>query len=75
MNTLTNRITVLARTLGTAFFPSDITLPAPAAGDASAEPHRDVTPERFSKLEKELVRGKSEVVSWIRVACLDTIPD
>lgn len=24
---------------------------------------RDVTPERFSKLEKELVRGKGEVVS------------
>jgi Ase1/PRC1/MAP65 family protein len=25
--------------------------------------HRDVSPERFSKLEKELVRGKAEMVS------------
>lgn len=26
---------------------------------------RNVTPERFTKLEKELVRGKSEIVSYI----------
>jgi protein regulator of cytokinesis 1 len=31
------------------------------AYDAGA--NRDVTPERFMKLEKELVRGKAEVVS------------
>lgn len=31
-----------------------------SAGSDTA--NRDVTPERFSKLEKELVRGKAEVV-------------
>jgi hypothetical protein len=26
-------------------------------------PYQDVSPERFSRLEKELVRGKGEIVS------------
>ncbi|TDL20353.1 hypothetical protein BD410DRAFT_791159 [Rickenella mellea] len=60
---LTNRISALARTLGTDFYTSDILEHTPCqgenAGDSSAL--RDVTTERFSKLEKELVRGKSEI--------------
>jgi protein regulator of cytokinesis 1 len=51
---LGNRISALSRTLGPEFYPQDIT------DDGE---YRDVTPERFSKLEKELVRGKGEVVS------------
>ncbi|KAI8970590.1 microtubule associated protein-domain-containing protein [Trametes punicea] len=60
---LTGRISSLANTLGPDFYSADVLEPAPASGeeeyDASA--HRDVTPERFSRLEKELVRGKGEV--------------
>ena len=65
MNTLTNRLNALARTLGSEYFAHDITEPSPAAGEDSydSNANRDVTPERFSKLEKELVRGKAEVVS------------
>jgi protein regulator of cytokinesis 1 len=65
LTSLTNRLTALCRTLGPDFYCSDIVDPTPAAGENSKDPsaHRDVTPERFSKLEKELVRGKAEVVS------------
>ncbi|KAL1744927.1 microtubule associated protein-domain-containing protein [Schizophyllum fasciatum] len=58
--TLTNRITNLARILGPHYFASDITTPAPAPGEDSVG-NKDVSPERFSRLEKELVRGKGEV--------------
>ncbi|KAG6865456.1 hypothetical protein C0991_002379 [Blastosporella zonata] len=63
LTTLTNRIKALARTLGSDFFHQDISEPAVAAGDNSHNPNAnmDVTPERFLKLEKELVRGKAEV--------------
>ncbi|KAK0199795.1 microtubule associated protein [Desarmillaria ectypa] len=63
LTTLTNRINVLARTLGHDFFAYDITEATGFSGSDDAGPtaNRDVTPERFSKLEKELVRGKSEV--------------
>jgi protein regulator of cytokinesis 1 len=54
---------VLARTLGSDYFPQDVIDPVPAPGHASPGANRDVTPERFMKLEKELVRGKAEVVS------------
>ena len=42
----------------------EILEPASAAGESEIDlsSHRDVTPERFSRLEKELVRGKGEVV-------------
>ena len=65
LNTLTNRLNALARTLGSEYFAQDIVEPPPAAGEDryDANANRDVTPERFSKLEKELVRGKAEVVS------------
>ncbi|KAJ7040686.1 microtubule associated protein [Mycena alexandri] len=52
LTTLGNRLSALSRTLGPDFYPQDI--------NDDGE-YRDVTPERFSKLEKELVRGKGEV--------------
>lgn len=65
LNTLTSRLGALARTLGSGYFAQDIVEPSPAVGEDScdANANRDVTPERFLKLEKELVRGKAEVVS------------
>ncbi|EKM53255.1 uncharacterized protein PHACADRAFT_124758 [Phanerochaete carnosa HHB-10118-sp] len=61
--TFTSRIDTLSRTLGPEYFPSDILEPIRATGESEGDPdaRRDVTPERFSKLEKELVRGKGEV--------------
>ncbi|KAH9896871.1 microtubule associated protein-domain-containing protein [Cubamyces lactineus] len=60
---LTSRISGLSRTLGTDFFAPDILEPTAASGEDEydSSSHRDVTPERFSRLEKELVRGKGEV--------------
>ncbi|KAI0360677.1 hypothetical protein OH77DRAFT_1470873 [Trametes cingulata] len=60
---LTSRILALANTLGPDFYSSDILDPIPASGEDEYDPnsHKDVTPERFSRLEKELVRGKGEV--------------
>ena len=65
--TLTNRLKTLSRTLGSDFFSPEVLEPTSSAGESEfdASSHRDVTPERFSKLEKELVRGKSEVVSYL----------
>ncbi|KAG7095227.1 hypothetical protein E1B28_006002 [Marasmius oreades] len=57
---LTNRLNALAKTLDSDFFSLDILEPTLVKGDSADNPHKDVTPERFSKLEKELVRGKSE---------------
>jgi len=53
------------RTLGSDYFAPDITEPTNAVGESPHDSgaNRDVTPERFMKLEKELVRGKAEVVS------------
>ena len=62
LTTLTNRIKALARTLGSDYYSQDILEPSNAAGE-DTNGNLDVTPERFSKLEKELVRGKAEVVS------------
>lgn len=60
-----NRINNLVRTLGREYFAQDILEPTPALGETPQDPNVkwDVTPERFSKLEKELVRSKAEVVS------------
>lgn len=65
LSNLANRVTLLSRTLGSDFFPRDITEPQPAQGENGVDIMllKDVTPERFSRLEKELVRGKSEIVS------------
>lgn len=64
LNTITNRINALARTLGFNYFSQDILEQTSASGDHDHDPsaNRDVTPERFMRLEKELVRGKAEVV-------------
>ena len=62
---LTSRIKALASTLGQDYFALDVMEPTPAPGEDEYDSasHRDVTPERFSRLEKELVRGKGEMVS------------
>ena len=69
---MTNRIAVLSRTLGPEFYSPEILDPVIAEDEDELEPdaNRDVTPERFSKLEKELVRGKSEVVSMSLIVLL-----
>ncbi|KAF8066744.1 microtubule associated protein [Lyophyllum atratum] len=63
LTTLTNRLKALARTLGVEYYAQDILEPTTAIGDDPHDPNvnLDVTPERFLKLEKELVRGKAEV--------------
>ncbi|KAF8901151.1 microtubule associated protein-domain-containing protein [Gymnopilus junonius] len=63
LNTITNRINTLARTLGSDYFSRDILeqTPAPEEREHDSSANRDVTPERFMRLEKELVRGKAEV--------------
>ena len=63
LNALTNRLNLLAKTLGAAYFPQGVLDASPAADEAALDQTapRDVTPERFLKLEKELVRGKAEV--------------
>ncbi|KAL4063770.1 microtubule associated protein-domain-containing protein [Scleroderma citrinum] len=63
LTTLTSRLAVLSRTLGATYFPADVLQPslAPDETPDDAKALRDVMPERFSKLEKELVRGKGEV--------------
>lgn len=57
LTTLMNRISTLSRTLGTEFFAQGTLETFPSTNDAVVE----VTPERFLRLEKELVRGKAEV--------------
>lgn len=85
LNVLTNRLVHLSSTLGPSFFSDDTLHPTPAPGEiehfADKETlHenedderllRDVTPERFNRLEKELVRGKNEVGR--RLASLSTL--
>ncbi|KAK1234663.1 Microtubule bundling protein, partial [Marasmius sp. AFHP31] len=62
LTNLTNRLNALAKTLDSGFFGLDILEPTLAHDDKTdTPPHKDVTPERFSRLEKELVRGKSEI--------------
>lgn len=68
LTTITNRLHSLARTLGPTFFSPDVLEPTVANGENVLDPesHRDATPERFLKLEKELVRGKAEVVGLVK---------
>ncbi|KAF8273523.1 microtubule associated protein-domain-containing protein [Lactarius quietus] len=56
---LTSRLVSMSRVLGDNFFPEDVL--DPSAGRSPGTPYQDVNPERFSKLEKELVRGKGEI--------------
>ncbi|KXN82934.1 Anaphase spindle elongation protein 1 [Leucoagaricus sp. SymC.cos] len=63
LTTITNRIHSLARTLGPSFFSMDVLEPCTADGENDLDPesYRDVTPDRFLKLEQELKRGKVEL--------------
>ncbi|KAF9067284.1 microtubule associated protein-domain-containing protein [Rhodocollybia butyracea] len=63
LTNLTNRLNAQARSLSSDFYSQDILLPTSAFEDSPVDKgtHRDVTPERFSKLEKELARGKAEI--------------
>ncbi|KIY72254.1 hypothetical protein CYLTODRAFT_388873 [Cylindrobasidium torrendii FP15055 ss-10] len=58
---MTNRVQSLVRTLGPAFFAIEL-----FDDDMSTSEIRDVTPERFLRLEKELVRGKGEVAKRVQ---------
>ncbi|KAK2460002.1 hypothetical protein APHAL10511_008008 [Amanita phalloides] len=71
LTTLTNRLSGLLRTLGADYFSRDILEPTPAIGEPQNDPraNRDVTPERFLKLERELVRGKAEVSKRANQLC------
>jgi hypothetical protein len=51
----------MSRIVGDAFFPEDVLDSSTSC--SSSETYPDVCPERFSRLEKELVRGKGEIVS------------
>ncbi|KZW01124.1 hypothetical protein EXIGLDRAFT_603456 [Exidia glandulosa HHB12029] len=61
LHALTARIGTLSHTLGPSFYARDVLEPTPATDDPDPSAWRDVTPERFSRLEKELVRGKTEI--------------
>ena len=50
----------MSRIVGDGFFPDDVL--DRSIGCNSGIPYQDVCPERFSRLEKELVRGKGELV-------------
>jgi hypothetical protein len=55
----------MSRIVGEGLFPKDV---LEHLGDGhSGAPYQDVSPERFSRLEKELVRGKGEIVSLLPV--------
>ncbi|KAF9015968.1 hypothetical protein BDZ89DRAFT_1046089 [Hymenopellis radicata] len=56
LTTLSNRLHALIRVLGNDFFTPDI-----LDDDLDTSVLRDVTPERFLRMEKELVRGKAQV--------------
>ena len=63
LHALTARMAALAETLGKSFYSSEALKPTPASGKKEhADSWRDVTPERFNWLEKELMRGRVEVV-------------
>ena len=51
----------MSRIVGDGFFPEDVFDGSTSC--SSSVTYQDVCPERFSRLEKELVRGKGEMVS------------
>lgn len=63
---LTTRLAAMSRVVGDGFFPEDA-LDRSISCDSTA-PYQDVCPERFSKLEKELVRGKGEIVGLVSLS-------
>jgi hypothetical protein len=65
---LTTRLVSISHIVGDGFFSDDVL--DCSNGCHSGVPYQDVSPERFSRLEKELVRGKGEIVSSFRsLAC------
>jgi protein regulator of cytokinesis 1 len=54
----------MSRVVGDNFFPEDVL--DQSVGRSPCTLYQDVNPERFSKLEKELVRGKGEIVGYAR---------
>jgi len=62
--TIINRLRSLTQTLGSTYFSMDLLEPsiAPRENVLDPESYHDVSPDRFLKLEKELARGKAEVV-------------
>ena len=50
----------MSRIVGVGFFPGDVL--DSSASCISSVPYQGLCPERFSRLEKELVRGKGEIV-------------
>lgn len=56
------KVNALVRVAGPGFFPSDVLSMAEAKSEEESKPLADITPERFSRLEKELVRAKGEIV-------------
>jgi len=65
---LTTRLVSISHIVGDGFFPDEI---LDCSNDCHpGVPYQDVSPERFSRLEKELVRGKGEIVSLVcSLAC------
>ena len=59
---LTARLVLMSRVVGDTFFPEDVL--DQSVGRSPG--YQDVSLERFSKLEKELVRGKGEIVSYVQ---------
>ena len=53
-----NRLATLTNTLGPGFYPDDLLQPVDVVPEGT---YPDVTPERSSKIEKELLRGKQEI--------------
>ncbi|KZO94497.1 hypothetical protein CALVIDRAFT_538955 [Calocera viscosa TUFC12733] len=74
LSLLSSRLTALATSLPPDFFPPEYLnihpLPLPSTRAAGSEADlEDVTPERFSALEHELLRGKSEITNRLTNLC------
>jgi len=61
----------MSRIVGDSFFPEDV-LDCSTSCDPTIS-YQDVCPERFSKLEKELVRGKGEMVGLVLLSFLSVV--
>ncbi|KAI0300522.1 microtubule associated protein-domain-containing protein [Multifurca ochricompacta] len=59
LNALTARLVSISRIVGDRFFHEDVL--GHSTGSSPDMPYQNVSPERFSRLEKELVRGKGEM--------------
>lgn len=74
-NLLTTRLYAFSRTLGAGFFPNDVLHISSSASSSSShapapvlltdDSRRDVTPEKFAKMEREIDRARAEVVCHV----------